>query len=147
MGLPGRILAGTAAAGGIALINSAASLAGLIGPVLMGGVKQWTGSISIAVLVLAALMLAAALLILAIPKRLMAAGRCDDAGPDGFAAVVGPAGQGGNRAARPGGRGVRRGCRAAADLVRNMGRMVLALEQALAESARVDAREGDKHGV
>ena len=36
---------------------------------------------------------------------------------------------------------------AAADLVRNMGRMVLALEQALAESARVDAREGDKHGV
>lgn len=74
MGLPGRILAGTAAAGGIALINSAASLAGLIGPVLMGGVKQWTGSISIAVLVLAALMLAAALLILAIPKRLMAAG-------------------------------------------------------------------------
>ena len=58
-GLPGRILAG-AAAGGIALINSAASLAGLIGPVLMGGVKQWTGSISIAVLVLAALMLAAA---------------------------------------------------------------------------------------
>ena len=29
---------------------------------------------------------------------------------------------------------------AAADLVRNMGRMVLALEQALAESARVDAR-------
>ena len=73
-GLPGRILAGTAAAGGIARINSAASLAGLIGPVLMGGVKQWTGSISIAVLVLAALMLAAALLILAIPKRLMAAG-------------------------------------------------------------------------
>ena len=40
----------------------------------MGGVKQWTGSISIAVLVLAALMLAAALLILAIPKRLMVAG-------------------------------------------------------------------------
>lgn len=36
---------------------------------------------------------------------------------------------------------------AAADLVRNMGRMVLALEQALAGSARVDAREGDKHGV
>lgn len=36
---------------------------------------------------------------------------------------------------------------AAADLARNMGRMVLALEQALAESARVDAREGDKHGV
>ncbi|WP_251863736.1 MFS transporter [Achromobacter sp. Marseille-Q4962] len=71
-GLPGRVLAGTAAAGGIAMINSAASLAGLIGPILMGGVKQWSGSISVAVLVLAALMLAAALLILAIPRRLMA---------------------------------------------------------------------------
>ena len=36
---------------------------------------------------------------------------------------------------------------AAADLVRNMGRMVLALEQALDESARVDSKGGDKHGV
>lgn len=35
---------------------------------------------------------------------------------------------------------------AAADLVRNMGRMVLALEQALAGSARVNSKEGDKHG-
>lgn len=36
---------------------------------------------------------------------------------------------------------------AAADLVRNMGRMVLALEQALAESAPVDSKEADKHGA
>jgi len=72
-GLPGRVLAGTAAAGGIAMINSAASLAGLIGPVLMGGVKQWSGSISLGVLALAVLMLAAALLLLAIPRSLIAA--------------------------------------------------------------------------
>ncbi|EYS86106.1 MFS transporter [Cupriavidus sp. SK-4] len=70
-GLPGRVLAGTAAAGGIAMINSAASLAGLIGPVLMGGIKQSTGSISLGVLALAGLMLAAAVLILAIPRQLM----------------------------------------------------------------------------
>ncbi|AJG22834.1 MFS transporter [Cupriavidus basilensis] len=70
-GLPGRVLAGTAAAGGIAMINSAASLAGLIGPVLMGGIKQSTGSISLGVLALAAMMLIAAVLILAIPRALM----------------------------------------------------------------------------
>ncbi|MBR8653550.1 hypothetical protein KDH83_09570 [Achromobacter sp. Marseille-Q0513] len=36
---------------------------------------------------------------------------------------------------------------AAADLVRNMGRMVPALEQALEESARVDSKEADNHGI
>ncbi len=72
-GLPGRVLAGTAAAGGIAMINSAASLAGLIGPVLMGGIKQSTGSISLGVLALAGLMFAAAVLILAIPRKLLSA--------------------------------------------------------------------------
>ena len=142
-GLPGRWR--TAAAGGIALINSAASLAGLIGPVLMGGVKQWTGSISIAVLVLAALMLAAALLILAIPKRLMVAGRCDDAGRWIRCR---------RRVRRPGWMSCcvawRARCPprmpAAADLVRNMGRMVRRWNRPW-RNRRASIPRSDNHGV
>lgn len=70
-GLPGRILTGVAAAGGVALINSAASLAGLIGPTLMGGVKQITGNLSMGVLALAIVMLVGSVLILMIPRNLM----------------------------------------------------------------------------
>lgn len=42
--LPTSFLSGTAAAGGIALINSIGNLGGQIGPAIMGGAKQVTGS-------------------------------------------------------------------------------------------------------
>jgi ACS family tartrate transporter-like MFS transporter len=41
--LPSGFLRGTAAAGGIALINSLANLGGFAGPYLMGGLKAWSG--------------------------------------------------------------------------------------------------------
>lgn len=62
--LPTAWLAGTAAAGGIALINSIGNLAGFGGPYLIGWVKDATGSTSTGLLVLAALPLIAGILVL-----------------------------------------------------------------------------------
>ncbi|MBV9990666.1 MAG: MFS transporter [Alphaproteobacteria bacterium] len=45
--LPSSFLRGTAAAGGIALINSLANLGGFAGPYLMGGLKTWSGGYSL----------------------------------------------------------------------------------------------------
>jgi ACS family tartrate transporter-like MFS transporter len=51
--LPTTFLTGTAAAGGIALINSVANLGGLVGPYLMGLLKQTTGGFRIGMLLMA----------------------------------------------------------------------------------------------
>lgn len=61
--LPTAWLAGTAAAGAIALINSIGNLAGFLGPYLIGWVKETTGSTSTGLLVLSLLPLAAGLLV------------------------------------------------------------------------------------
>src|SRR3984893_4921319 len=42
--LPGGFLEGTAAAGGIALINATGNLAGFVGPSMVGLIRQATGS-------------------------------------------------------------------------------------------------------
>jgi sugar phosphate permease len=44
--MPNRFLAGTAAAAGVAFINSIANLAGFAAPYLMGAIKDGTGSLS-----------------------------------------------------------------------------------------------------
>ena len=62
--LPTAWLSGTAAAGGIALINSIGNLAGFGGPYLIGWVKEATGSTAIGLLVLAVLPLLAGCLVL-----------------------------------------------------------------------------------
>jgi ACS family tartrate transporter-like MFS transporter len=62
--LPTAWLSGTAAAGGIALINSIGNLAGFGGPYLIGWIKETTGSTSTGLLVLALLPLVAGLLVL-----------------------------------------------------------------------------------
>ena len=61
--LPTAWLSGTAAAGGIALINSIGNLAGFGGPYLIGWVKDATGSTSTGLLVLSLLPLVAGLLV------------------------------------------------------------------------------------
>lgn len=61
--LPTAWLSGTAAAGGIALINSIGNLADFGGPYLIGWVKDATGSTSTGLLVLSLLPLAAGLLV------------------------------------------------------------------------------------
>jgi ACS family tartrate transporter-like MFS transporter len=62
--LPTAWLSGTAAAGGIALINSIGNLAGFGGPYLIGWVKDLTGNAATGLLVLAVLPLVAGCLVL-----------------------------------------------------------------------------------
>lgn len=55
--LPTRFLTGTAAAGGIALINTVASLGGLVGPYAIGLLRTWTGGFGAGLAFLGVLML------------------------------------------------------------------------------------------
>jgi len=64
--LPTAFLSGAAAAGGIALINSVANLGGFLGPILMGQIKERTGSYGSGLLVVAALLCAGGLLVLCV---------------------------------------------------------------------------------
>jgi ACS family tartrate transporter-like MFS transporter len=56
--LPPKFLRGTAAAGGIALINSIGNLGGFAGPYVLGAVKDATGSFAVALVGGSVLMLA-----------------------------------------------------------------------------------------
>jgi MFS transporter, ACS family, tartrate transporter len=59
--IPPRFLAGTGAAGGIAFINSVGILGGFFGPVLMGLLRDLTGSFTAGLLTMAAMLLVATL--------------------------------------------------------------------------------------
>ena len=62
--MPNRFLSGAAAAGGVALINSIANLAGFGAPWMLGLIKTATGSLSSGLFVVAAVEICATLLIL-----------------------------------------------------------------------------------
>ena len=62
--LPGRFLAGAAAAGGVALINSIANLAGFGAPFMLGIIKTQTGGLAPGLLIVAAVEVCATVLIL-----------------------------------------------------------------------------------
>ena len=66
--LPSMFLTGTAAAGGIALINSVGNLGGFAGPYIMGWVKNATGDFKAGLYVLATFGIAAALVTLIVVK-------------------------------------------------------------------------------
>jgi len=71
--MPNRFLSGTAAAAGVALINSIANLAGFGAPWMLGVIKTSTGSLSPGLLIVAAVEICATLLIMAfIPRTLKA---------------------------------------------------------------------------
>jgi ACS family tartrate transporter-like MFS transporter len=59
--LPGRFLAGSASAGGIALINTIGSVGGFVGPFAVGLVKEATGGFTGGLLLLALLLVAGAI--------------------------------------------------------------------------------------
>jgi ACS family tartrate transporter-like MFS transporter len=65
--LPTAFLRGTAAAGGIALVNSVGNVGGFVGPILIGWVRDATGGFSAGLLVLAAILVCGAAIVLAIP--------------------------------------------------------------------------------
>ena len=62
--LPTAVLSGTAAAAGIAVINSIGNLAGFFGPYAMGWIKDSTGSFAGGLLLIAALAIAAMVIVL-----------------------------------------------------------------------------------
>lgn len=69
--LPTAFLGGTAAAAGIALINSFGNLAGFVSPYLVGWLKDLTQSTNTGMFVLAASLVAGALLTLTVPARMV----------------------------------------------------------------------------
>lgn len=68
--MPNRFLSGAAAAGGVALINSVANLAGFGAPWMLGIIKTSTGSLSSGLYVVAAFEICATLLILKFVPRM-----------------------------------------------------------------------------
>ncbi|HZP10597.1 MFS transporter, partial [Methyloceanibacter sp.] len=59
--LPPAVLTGTAAAAGFALINSIGNVGGLVGPTLIGGMKEATGTFTTSLIFLAGALLAGSL--------------------------------------------------------------------------------------
>jgi len=67
--LPTALLSGTAAAAGIALINSVGNLAGHVSPSVVGFIKDATGDVTWGMYLLAASMLMSCILVLAVTRR------------------------------------------------------------------------------
>ncbi len=59
--IPTRFLTGVAAAGGIAFINSIATVGGFVGPSMMGWLKEFSGSYVVGLLAVAAIIFASTL--------------------------------------------------------------------------------------
>jgi nitrate/nitrite transporter NarK len=69
--LPTAFLSGTAAAAGIAAINSVGNLAGFVSPYLIGYLKDLTGSTQIGMYVLAGALVLGAIAVWFTPKQLV----------------------------------------------------------------------------
>ena len=67
--LPTALLGGTAAAAGIAFINSIGNLAGFASPYMVGWIKDLTRSTSMGMYSLAASLLVGSILVLTLPAR------------------------------------------------------------------------------
>ncbi len=67
--LPASMLRGTAAAGGLALLNSFSNLGGFFGPYLMGWARQQTGDFTLGMSLLAGMLVLAGLSVLWIGRR------------------------------------------------------------------------------
>jgi ACS family tartrate transporter-like MFS transporter len=67
--LPAALLRGTAAAAGLALLNSFSNLGGFFGPSLMGALKQHTGGYAIGLSLLAAMLALSAVSVVWIGRR------------------------------------------------------------------------------
>ncbi len=66
--LPTAFLRGTAAAGGIALVNSVGNVGGFVGPILVGWIRDATGNFAAGLLALAGVLVLGAGVVLAIPR-------------------------------------------------------------------------------
>ncbi|GJD66861.1 Putative metabolite transport protein NicT [Methylobacterium frigidaeris] len=78
--LPARVMTGVAAAGGLALINSVGQLGGVIGPYMVGVVRDTTGSADAALYAIAGVCaLSAGLIVWCLPKRVYERASSDEA--------------------------------------------------------------------
>lgn len=66
--MPTALLRGTAAAGGIALVNSIGNVGGFAGPYLMGWIRDATGGFTVGLLTLAAILVVGALIVLGLKQ-------------------------------------------------------------------------------
>jgi ACS family tartrate transporter-like MFS transporter len=66
--LPTAFLRGTAAAGGIALVNSVGNLGGFFGPSLVGWIRDLTGGFAAGLLTLTAFLVAGAIIAVTLPR-------------------------------------------------------------------------------
>src|SRR6266404_7213100 len=85
--MPSMFLRGTAAAGGIALINSVGNLGGFAGPYLVGWIKDRTGSYSAGMALLACGLASATVLVLMLGRLETAALRAEAARINGTGAA------------------------------------------------------------
>src|SRR5262249_46350841 len=69
--LPTAFLSGTAAAAGIALVNSFGNLAGFVAPYLVGWLKDQTSSTNAGMYMLSGILVVGAALVLALPAKLV----------------------------------------------------------------------------
>jgi ACS family tartrate transporter-like MFS transporter len=65
--LPTAFLRGTAAAGGIALVNSVGNVGGFVGPILIGWIRDSTGQFAPGLLTLAGILVLGAVVVLSLP--------------------------------------------------------------------------------
>jgi ACS family tartrate transporter-like MFS transporter len=77
--LPASLLRGTAAAAGLALLNSFSNLGGFFGPYLMGWAKQTTGNFTLGMVLLSGMLLVAAVSVVLIGRRFFS--RLDSVSP------------------------------------------------------------------
>ena len=66
--LPTSLLRGTAAAAGLALLNSFSNLGGFFGPYLMGWAKQTTGNFTLGMVLLSGMLMLAAVSVIVIGR-------------------------------------------------------------------------------
>ena len=78
--LPTRYLRHTAAAAGIAIINSTGALSGFVAPSVIGWAKQSTGRFTAGLMVVAASLVMAAVLVLMVPANVEARTEKSDIG-------------------------------------------------------------------
>lgn len=72
--IPGQVLTGAAAAGGIALINSVSNMSGAIGPTVTGFIQEATGSFTNALLLIALVMIGGIVVVLTVGRRVQRIG-------------------------------------------------------------------------
>ena len=67
--MPTALLRGSAAAGGIALVNSVGNVGGFAGPYLMGWIREASSGFSAGLLTLAAILVAGAAIAISLPHK------------------------------------------------------------------------------